>query len=179
MQKPMTTAELFDKICHIIKEKQKIPDILDYQLAAFNPIPITDYQFDLKTYLNYGGSEGIYLDCWIELYKNHEKCAYDLGTFKTLRTDEEAMHIMAGLLADFIIEGTSYVNANLDDFTWTGADVHPINANGIRLTWGYSCRTMESALKEKDKLLEKYPKVVVRDNTNRKEKIYSRQKGEK
>ncbi len=62
---------------------------------------------------------------------------------------------MADLLVDFIIEGCAYVNANLDDFTWEGADVHPIDENGKRISWGYSCSSMETALKEKDKLLKK------------------------
>lgn len=39
----------------------------------------------------------------------------------------EAMHRMAGLLADFIIECYAYVNANSNDFTWRGADVHPLD----------------------------------------------------
>lgn len=103
-----------------------------------------------------------------------ERCVSGLGTFKTLHEDSEAMHIMADLLADFIIEESAYVNANLDDFTWEGADVHPINKTGKRISWGYSCRTMEIAIKKKEELLEKYPKVAVRDNATRKEQIYER-----
>lgn len=53
-----------------------------------------------------------------------------------------------------------------------GADVHPIDGLGKRSGWGYSCRTMEVALKKKDELLKKYPKVAVRDNATRKEKVY-------
>lgn len=82
------------------------------------------------------------------------------------------MHIMAGLLADFMIEGSAYVNANLDDFTWRGVDVHTVNDLGKRCGWGYSCRTMEATMKKKDELLEKYLEVAVRDNTTRREIIY-------
>ncbi len=57
--KPMTTEELFDKICGILKEKGTLPDILDYGLATSNPVSIRTYQFDLKNNLAYGGSEGI------------------------------------------------------------------------------------------------------------------------
>ena len=32
MDKPMTTKELFEKIRDILKEKGKLPDILDYSL---------------------------------------------------------------------------------------------------------------------------------------------------
>lgn len=66
MKRPMTTAELFNKICSILKEKNKMPDILDYGLATHAPVPIKTYEFDLKTNLTYGGNEGIYLGLRIE-----------------------------------------------------------------------------------------------------------------
>ncbi len=174
MKKPMTTAELYEKVCSILKEQGKLPDILDYGLPAYHPVPITNYEFELRSNLHYGGSEGIYLDFWIEFYLDGKKCVNDLGTFKTLSIDDKSMHIMAALLADFIIGESNYVNANLDDFTWEGADVHPIDESGKRMEWGYSCGTMEAALKRKDELLKKYQKVAVRNNATRKEKIYSR-----
>ncbi len=33
MERPMTTGELFEKICSLLKEKGKLPDILDYYTA--------------------------------------------------------------------------------------------------------------------------------------------------
>lgn len=168
----MATGDLFDKICGILKEKGKLPNILDYGLAAHRIVSITNYEFDLKSNIGYGGNEGIYLDLWIEYYVKGEKTVNAIGTFKTLREDNEAMHIMAALLADFIIEEYAYVNANLDDFTWEGANVYPFDESGKKLAWGYSCRNIEAALKKKDELLAKYSKVAVRDNVTRKEKIY-------
>ena len=85
------------------------------------------------------------------------------------------MHIMAALLADFVIEEHFYVNDNLDDFTWEGADVYMIDESGKRLKGGFTCGCMETALKKKDELLEKYLQVVIRDNATRKEKYFSRQ----
>lgn len=175
LKKPMTTEELFNKIREILKGKGKLPDILDYGLAAHNPVPIRTYEFDLKSNLTYGGNEGIYLSLWIEYFVNDERRINGIGTFKTLDESDEAMHIMADLLADFIIEEYAYVNANLDDFTWEGADVHPCDADGKRISCGWSCGSMESALKKKDELLKKYPQVVVRDNATRKEKIFKNQ----
>lgn len=171
-KRPMTTEELFNMVNGILKEKGKLPDILDYGLATYNPVPITNYEYGLRNKLDYGGNEGIYLDLWIEYTADGKRYANSLGIFKTLCTDDEAMHIMAALLADFIIEEYAYVNTNLDDFTWEGADVYPADESGERKGGGYSCRTMEAALKRKDKLLKKYPKVIVRDNATRKEKIY-------
>ena len=171
-KRPMTTEELFNRIDSILKEKCKLPDILDYGLATHNPVPITNYEYGLRNKLDYGGNEGIYLDLWVEYTAGGKRCVSGLGTFKTLRTDDEAMHIMAALLADFIIEEYAYVNANLDDFTWEGLDVHVIEESGEKSKWGYSCGTMEAALKRKDELLMKYNKVIIRDNATRKEKIY-------
>lgn len=172
MNKSMTSGELFNKICSILKEKNKLPDILDYEIATSHPVPIKTYEVDLKSNLAYGGSKAIYLVLWIEYFSDGKRCVNHIGTFKTLDESNKAMHIMAGLLADFIIEEYAYVNANLDDFTWEGADVHPLDDAGKRLGWGYSCDSMGTALKRKDGLLEKYPQVVIRDNATRKEKIF-------
>lgn len=170
--KPMTTKELFYEICEKLKEKGKLPDILDYALANGNPAPMETCEFNLKNNLDYGGNEGIYLDFQAERFPEGQRERKGLGTFKTLRRDAEAMHTMAALLADFIIEMHDYVNQNLDDFTWTGVDVRPLDDSGNRLNWGYTCSTREAALKRKDELLETYPCVVVRENASRKEEVY-------
>ena len=172
MTRPMTTEELFEKINSILKEKGKLPNILDYGIATSNPVPIRTYEFDLGNSLNYGSNEGIYLELWIKYRVENEKRRAAIGTYKTLYKDANAMYIMASLLANFIIEEHSYVNKNLDDFTWEGADVHALKENGERVNWGYTCGTMEAALKKKDELLKHHQQVIVRDNATRKEKIY-------
>lgn len=91
---------------------------LDYALAESTPKPITTYEYSFRNNLDYGGSEGIYLDLWIETDTDGGAKRDKLGTFKTLETSGDAMHIMANLLADFIVEGSAYVNAHLDDFCW-------------------------------------------------------------
>lgn len=179
MKKPMTTADLFNEIKTILKNKNMLPDILDYGIATSKPVPIRIYEFELKNNLDYGGREGIYLDLWIEYYEDNEWLKSDIGTFKTLEDGREAMHAMAGLLADFIIEGTAYINANIDDFTWTGADVWAFDENGKKLDWCYSCSNMKRALEKKDELLKKYPQVAVRDNATRKEEVFSQDAKEK
>lgn len=172
MNKPMTTEELFNKICNILKEKGRLPDILEYNLATKNPVPITTYEYELCSKLAYGGNEGIYLDIWIAYSSGREKTKQKLGVFKTLHESSDAMRTMAGLLADFIIEESAYVNANLDDFTWEGVDIHVFDKDGKQCSLGYTCSTMEDALNKKDKLLEKFSKAVVRDNATRKEKVF-------
>ena len=172
MDRPMTTEELFGKINSILKEKRRLPDILDYCHAIGSPDPIRTYEFVLGYGLAYGVDEGIYLDLWIKYLEGNGKHTAAIGTYKTLYKDEDAMHTMALLLADFVIEEYSYVNNNLDDFTWEGTDVHALKENGERMNWGYTCGTMEAALKKKDELLKHHKKVVVRDNATRNEKIY-------
>ena len=76
-------------------------------------------------------------------------------------TTEELFHKIRELLKD---------KGKLPDI----ADVHPVDENGKRISWGYSCASMEAALRRKEELLKKYPQVVVRDNATRKEKIFSR-----
>lgn len=172
--KPMTTEELFNRICGILKEKELMPDILDYVLATSDSVPMITYEFRIRNNLDYGGSEGIYIDLWIEYYQDKEKVINGLGTIKTLRQDREGMQIMGKLLADFIAEENAYVNTNLDGFTWKGADVHAVDGDGKTLSWGYSCPSMESALKKKDELLNKYLSVIIRDNATREEKVYKK-----
>lgn len=171
---PMTTEELFNTIKEILEEKGKLPEILEYGEPTYHPIPIKTYEFDLKNNLDYGVSEGIYLDLWMEYYVDGEAYKASIGTFKTLDKSGEGMHRMAALLADFIIEEEFYVNSNLDDFKWEGADVYPFDEAGKRLPWSYSFCSKETAIKRRDELLEKYPQVVIRDNATRKEKIYIR-----
>ena len=175
MEKPMTTCELFQKIRDILEEKGSLPDILDYELATNEPVPIKTYQFNLKNDLAYGDSEGIYLNLWIEYSMEGKYCKNDLGTFKTLHEDSEAMYSMSRLLADFIMEEYFYVNANLDDFTWEGAEVRPVDESEKTFHFGYSCKSMEDALKRKDELLQKYPCVAVRENSTRKEQLFRRE----
>ena len=69
MKRPMTTEELLNIIYGTLKEKGSLPDILDYGLATQKPVPITDYEFDLKSNRNCGGNEGIHLGLWIEYYE--------------------------------------------------------------------------------------------------------------
>lgn len=175
MKRPMTTAELFNEICSILKEKSKLPDILDYGLATQNPISLKNCEFNLKSNLDYGRSEGIYLDLWIEYFEDDGRSLRDLGTFKTLEDDDNAMHTMAHLLADFILETCNYIGKNRDDFNWTGVGVHMMDENGKMVNLGYCCGSMEEASTRKDELMDKYPEVIIRDNATRMETHFIRQ----
>ncbi len=57
-KKLMTTKDLFNRVCSILKEKGRMPDIPNYRLATHRPVPIKTYEFDLKSNLAYEGSGG-------------------------------------------------------------------------------------------------------------------------
>lgn len=170
VKQPMTTEELFSKVCEILKEKNLLPDLLDYANPACEPVLITNCDFVLKSNLDYGRSEGIYLDLYLKFYKSGT--SVNFGTFKTLNTDREAMHFMAGILADFIIEFNSFVRTNADDFDWEGFYVYPLDPEGNKVHWHYFCDSMEEALRKKNTSLEKYEKVIIRNNETREETVY-------
>lgn len=177
-ERPMTRGELFGKVCKRLEGKGKMPDILDYASGDSSADPIRTDEFSLKNNLDYGGNEGISLDFWVELWTEGKWEKKGLGTFKTLRSDGEAMHVMAALLADFMIEGYGYVRENPDGFCWEGADAFPVDETGKRADWKYCCSSVEKALKRKEELLEEYPCVVVRDNASREETVYYRNQAE-
>lgn len=64
LKKP-TNQFLFDTVVNALKEQGKLPDILDYHLHDHNLIELSDYQFNCGYGLDYGGSEGIYLDVFV------------------------------------------------------------------------------------------------------------------
>ena len=109
MEKPMTTAQLFYRIKNILREKDKLPYILQYGIATEDPVPIRTSKFELRYNLTYSEIRGIYLHLWIEYFDKNERCSRGIGTFKTMKDDDTAMHMMATLLADFIIEGSIFI----------------------------------------------------------------------
>lgn len=172
--KPITTDEYFNLICRLLSGKGLMPDdLLDYRLAAHESVPIRTYEFNIRNNLEYGANEGIYLDIGIGYEEDGEQQIKRLGTFKTLRTDREAMRAMARLLADFLTEERDYVNSHLDDFTWTGMDVYVINTDGEKAGWTYTCPNMAAALRRKDELLKTHRRVAIRNNQTREMKIYN------
>lgn len=165
-----TNQGLFDKVVEILKEQGKLPDHLDYHLHEHNLVELSDYQFDCNFKLDFGGSEGIYLDCYIEGIldetENHRRIS--LGTFKTLQASEDAMTKMGQLAGHFSFVLSKYVNSHLDDFTWKGFDVKFYKENGD-IAFGYSCTDRERAIKRAEENKVKYAKVILRDNRTREE----------
>lgn len=174
LTEPMNTAEFFTEICNILKEKGMMPAILDYALPVHSPVFIMTAEFEFKNNLDYGSSEGIYLDIWIIFDEDGRKEQQKIGTFKTLFEDYPAMEAMGKLLAGFIFEGYQYVNKNLDNFSWQGWEVYAFDDNGKKTDLSYSCNSIGNTIVKKDKFLDHYSKAVIRNNETRDEKIYIR-----
>lgn len=167
-----TNQMLFDTVVALLNEQGKLPDILDYSLHEHNLKELSDYQFNCTYKLDYGGSEGIYLDCYIEgiCGEDDKYSRVPIGTFKTLSTSEDAMVEMGKLAGHFTYALSKYVNSHLDDFSWKGYDINFYNEDGT-YAFGYSCSTKEKALQRAEENKEKYAKVILRDNKTREEMI--------
>ena len=82
MKKPMTTEELFNKSYGILKEKDKLPDTLDYGLATSDPVPIRTYEFELKNNLDYGAVKGFIWICGLCIMMTEKDRRKDLVHLK-------------------------------------------------------------------------------------------------
>ena len=121
-----TNTVLMNKVFELVKENgcyEKAGAIMDYFLAEdYKVQELSDYEFDFLVKLNFGGSEGIYLDCYIEgcfRESNAERKTERLscGTFKTLDESLDAMKIMGELAGSLTYFASQYVNKELDRYT--------------------------------------------------------------
>ena len=152
---PYTNKELFDAVNEILKEKSLLPDILDYGLSSYTKESVDSYAFSPAFKLDYGDSEGIYLDVAIVGSFNNTQKTISLGTYKTLSDGDDAMHAMAALEADFLIALHKLVNENLQDFTWSGYDLIPLDEDGNRKanSWGYEIQNPEKIMDYVNRML--------------------------
>lgn len=168
-EKPYTPGELFNAIC----AKIELPAFLEYRNAASGDFKIKSDNFTICSSLDYGGSEGIYLDLWLHFY-NGELGDIPLGTFKTLDDNAIAMRTMGLLLADFIVGYQKLLESCYDDFNWTGWLVKAYDSENTcrRSLYVHSEADLKHWLK---KLLpgSGNSRVTVRNNENRIESEYT------
>lgn len=171
-KKPFTTVELFNVINELLKKKGVLPDILDYGIEATNPVELRSYQFDVIGIVNFGGSEGIYLDIYadgiVDNSNTHKKI--ELGTYKTLRDDIDAFKVMGDLNAEFVFAARKFINEHLDDFEWFGFGVLFYKGNSDQYSFGYTYPTFEEAknriVRELKRPGASVTRAVVVDNAN-------------
>jgi len=102
---------------------EKAEAILDYfLLESYNVQDLTSYQFDFVGKVKFGGSEGIYLDCYVEgdFDNSGNYKSLHCGTYKTLRDDLESMQIMGELAGSLTYYNTEFVNENINRYTPEG-----------------------------------------------------------
>lgn len=97
MKKKWTNQRLFDAIIEQLKAARMYPEIIDYDLSAYEERELNTIEVSCIGRLTLGSSEGIYIDLHLESYGDRIK----LGTIKTLRSDHEAWMTMAAMMAEF------------------------------------------------------------------------------
>ena len=121
-----TGGSLFCTAVRLARENggfDKADAILDYILPCAHEtgrkeqVELTAYEFDFEARLNWGGSEGIYIDCYLKgIFDQSTSTCCHAGTIKTLREDVDAYRIMGALAGYLTIYARKYVNENLDRF---------------------------------------------------------------
>ncbi len=122
-----TSQSLFAAIMKMARESghfKEIDEILDYDSASSydyeNRRPITSEEFDTVFSVDYGGSEGIYIDARITGFpfgREAGEVRFGFGTLKSLNRGLQSMMLMGkacGILQYFSHE---YVNNNIDRFS--------------------------------------------------------------
>ena len=123
MEKPLTTDELFDIICRRLEENGKMPDIIEYWNSCDTLKKIISTDWKIYGKVQFGGSEGIYLDIHIEGIIDDDCKDYGdiyIGCIKTCHEGYEAFKTMCLLNADFIFEERAFFNENYRIFEWRG-----------------------------------------------------------
>ena len=120
-QQRMTGGELFQKIMECARDNgdlARFDTILEYVLPEdYDKAKLCSYEFDFLPAINFGGSEGIYIDCSIRgKFDDSGRKSLCVGTIKTLSTDLDACKIMGELCGALMYHESRYVNDNLYRF---------------------------------------------------------------
>ena len=122
----MTGGELFKRVMERAMENgdlARFDAIGDYSLADdMEKGKLCSYEFDLLPAVNFGGSEGIYIDCSLRgKFDESGRKSIHIGTLKTLDTGLDACKVMGELCGALLYHENRYVNDNLYLFDSTEA----------------------------------------------------------
>ena len=122
----MTGGQLFEKFMERTRENgdaARYDELCDYVLPEdMGKDKLCSYEFDMIPIVNFGGSEGIYIDCSLRgKFDESGRKALHIGTLKTLRTDLDACKIMGELCGALMYHENSFVGENLYLFDSTEA----------------------------------------------------------
>lgn len=121
----LTSGQLFEKTVERAKENgdmERFESINEYILPEnFENGKLCKYEFDFVPVVNFGGSEGIYIDCTLrgEFDECKQNSSRSAGTLKTLENDLDACKIMGELCGTLLYHNSRYVGENLYLFTPT------------------------------------------------------------
>ena len=120
-----TPSELFHAVIKLVQENGVWPEQSSfYTITPSGPqvyppaAVLTDYRFSLWPELNFGGQEGLYIDC--VLYGTFDGSGRDrlhIGTIQTAATDRDTCLIMGGLAGALLYYARTYLDANLHRYT--------------------------------------------------------------
>jgi hypothetical protein len=114
----MTGGQLFEKFMERARENgdtARFDEIGDYVLSeSLEKGKLCSYEFDMLPIVNFGGSEGIYIDCSLRgKFDDSGRNSLHIGTLKTLRTDLDACKVMGELCGALMYHSSRFVNENL------------------------------------------------------------------
>ena len=114
----MTGGQLFDAVMARARENGdlvRFDAINEYVLAEdCEKGKLCSYEFDLLPAIDFGGSEGIYIDCSLQgEFDESGRKSLHIGTIKTLDTDLAACKVMGELCGALMYHESKFVNDNL------------------------------------------------------------------
>lgn len=175
MKSFVTTDDLFSTVIAALKDSGCYPSILDYGKVSSGSegIPIKTPNFQLESVLDYGGSEGIYLDIALRFPEAGGWTTVQLAVFKTLDASDDAMRTMGVLLADFTCEARRYANAHYDELDRSGFRIYGIKADGSQTGYAFLADSLEKARARVKEFLpcEEVVKAIILDKETGEETV--------
>jgi len=112
---------LFQRVLDLVQENgyyDEAEAIMDYTLPSDSKREFSNYCFDFCALVNKGGSEGVYIDCFLRgEFDQSGKQTCKVATFKTLKENMNAYRIMGALCGALTFYAHQYVDENIDRYT--------------------------------------------------------------
>lgn len=162
-KEPYGQEEFFNTVWQFVRKgrEKEIDSFVDYASASKEYLYgkkeiVEDISFVCR--LNYGGSEGIYLDVYAEKYTGNEMDRFNIGTVKSLNEDAETFEKMGQLFGRFVGKAKEFIQKNSVDFEFENTIlVRSFDAEGNKLLGVY----METEDEASEYIaMKKYPKTT-------------------
>jgi hypothetical protein len=116
-----TNTILFNRVIGLAQahgDFERASQILDYHLAERHTVrELKDYEFRFVARVVWGGSEGVYIDCYLEgTFDQSGDKRLHVGTLKTLDASLEGFRVMGELAGALTYHARRYVDKNIDRY---------------------------------------------------------------